>query len=332
MLLQGCALGNRAAPFHLQLARGETLALLGAGASETLRALPEQAKGLMTRLVDGADRLLADRSVAQNLALGLREGQADAAALVARWLHVLGLSAVSGLPPVSLGVEAQRRIALGRALVGAPDLLLLDDPFCGCDPEERRRLAEALRLLQLHNRMGMVITTRYPPDARAMADRVMVLRDGLLLQQGPSVHVYERPACAYAARALGEVNQLPGHLDEIIDDVALVTLDVGVQVEAMVADAEPGCDCWIAVRPERIAVVAATAEEMGQGSMELGALAARVDNAVHHGDHIRLGLSVGTTRLVIRRPPGPLLTLGAEVAIAWQTQHAHAVRRDGTTT
>lgn len=304
------------------------MALLGTGASEILRELPDQAKGLVTNLVDGADRLTGDRSVSQHLALGVREGQPDAAALVSRWLHVLGLSGVSGLNPLTLGLEAQRRIVLGRALVGAPDLLLLDDPFRGCDPEERRRLAEVLRLLQRHNRMGMVLTTRYAPEARAMADRVLVLRDGLLLQQGPSVYVYERPACAFSARVMGEVNLLTGHLDEVIDDVALVTLGVGARVEAMVADAEPEGDCWVAIRPERIAVVAATAEEMARGDMGFGALAARVDNVVHHGDHIRLGLSVGSTRIAVRRPPGPLPIVGAEVAIAWQTQHAHAVRRD----
>jgi ABC-type Fe3+/spermidine/putrescine transport system ATPase subunit len=185
-------------------------------------------------------------------------------------------------------------------------------------------LGEALRLLQQHNGMGMILATRYAPDARAMADRIMVLRDGQLVQEGDSVTLYEQPSCAYAARALGEVNLIPGHTYGEVDGLALVIVETGAHVEAMLADAQLGQPCWVTVRPERLAVAAMSADEMGEG-----AVAARVISLVHHGDHVRLVLSVGTTRIVARRPPGPAPTVGAEVCIAWQAQNACAVQREG---
>jgi ABC-type Fe3+/spermidine/putrescine transport system ATPase subunit len=321
-LLQGCAVGG----VCIDLARAETLALLGSGQSALLRTVAQHLttnSGLTVSFVDGAEALPSDRTVAQNLALGLPPEHPDAEAIVNRWLHVLGLSGVSPLAPSALGLEAQRRIALGRALAGSPDVLLLDDPFRGCDPDERRRLGEALRLLQRHNGMAMILATRHAPDARGIADRVMVLCAGLLRQEGETIAVYERPANAFAARALGEVNFLPGVLDAVEDDVALVTLATGVRVEGLLADATIGAACLIAVRPERIAVAAVAADEMGEG-----AVPARVETCAHYGDHLRLGLSIGAARIVVRRPPGPPPQIGAEVSIAWQMTHAHAVGVD----
>jgi ABC-type Fe3+/spermidine/putrescine transport system ATPase subunit len=339
MLLQDCALGNPDSPLRFDLARGETLALLGIGPSAVLRALVQPLKtslGLTVSVVNGAEPIAGDLTVAQNLALGLPHpdpkgsdgGGPDARAIVVHWLHMLGLSGVSTLASGSLGIEAQRRIALARGLVGGPDVMVLDDPFRGCDPDERRRLGEALRLLQLHNRMGIILATRYPADARGIADRVMVLRDGRLVQQGDIIVVYERPASFFAARALGEVNFLPGFLHAVEDDVAQVTLAGGapsdtIQLETMAGDAQIGQPCFIAIRPERVALADVAPEEMGQG-----AVPARVESRAHHGDHIRIGLAVGQARIVVRRPPGPMPKLGAQVAIAWQAPHAYAVAPD----
>jgi len=299
---------------RVELAEGETLALLGAagaGKSALLRALSGER---VTRL----EPLRPDLTLGQNMALGA-SGPA-ASARVAYWLHALGLTGVAGMCPPGLGADALCRARLGRALVGDPLVLLLDEPFRGCEPDQRRRLGEALRRLQVRSGLGIVLATGYPPEARALADRVLVLRDGAMVQEGETVAVYERPAGAYAARCLGEVNLLPGRVDMIEDDTAFVSLANGARVEAMVADAGPG-PCVIALRPERIALADMAPEELGAG-----AVAAQVEARVHHGDHIRLVLQVLGSRVVVRRPPGPSPAPGRTVSIAWQAVDAHACR------
>jgi ABC-type Fe3+/spermidine/putrescine transport system ATPase subunit len=327
MLLKTCEVGTQFGRLQVDLAPGETVALLGeagSGKTATLNALasaigPGCPPPDSVALVTEQDGLRGDRSVAENLALGLPPGQRDAANRIAHWLHVLGLAGVAWQLPTQLGPDAARRIALGRALVREPQLLLLDEPFRGFEPDQRCRLGEALRRLQRSHGFGMVLATRQARDARAIADRVIVLRAGRMVQQGPTVTVYERPSCAYAARALGEVSFLPGHVDSIEDDVAMVTTMDGRLVEAMVADAQTGQSCWIALRPERVALAAVAPEEMGDG-----AIAARVESRVHHGDHVRLVVKAAGADIIIRRPPGPEPGAGTDVSIAWQTSHAWA--------
>jgi ABC-type Fe3+/spermidine/putrescine transport system ATPase subunit len=323
-LLQQLELSSVSTPLRLDLVSGETLALVGTDTARILRAASRMTHmsedtTLRVALFDANAALSPSGStVEQNVFLGLPANHQNASAIVAHWLHVFGLSAVCTLAPASLGIEAQRRIGLARALVSAPHVLLLIDPFRGCDPDERRRLGEALRRLQSQSGMGIVLAGQHPTDARALADRVLVLRAGRLIQEGETVSVYERPNSAFAACALGEVNLLPGTFDRVEDDTALVTLADGTQVEAIVADAVLG-PCVIAIRPERIAVASVDKDDMGEG-----AVAARVVSRVHYGDHIRLTLIAGGAPVVVRRPPGKLLAVGSEVSIAWQTPHAYA--------
>ncbi len=146
--------------------------------------------------------------------------------------------------------------------------------------------------------------------------------------------LYDEPADAVVAALTGPVNVLPGEVQAgeaqaLGEDGLLVRLDAGALVEAKAGDAarygfRPGGRCVVCVRPERLAVAAVPAEQMGEG-----ALAARVDWVASHGDHLRLGLRAGDASIVASRPAGTSprgIAAGRTVSVAWQAHHATAFR------
>jgi ABC-type Fe3+/spermidine/putrescine transport system ATPase subunit len=158
--------------------------------------------------------------------------------------------------------------------------------------------------------------------ARALADRIAVLRDGTIVQAGTPRALYDHPADLLVAACLGEINRLPGTLRAVEDGIAEVALDAGPVVEAAIGDvAEPGSRCEILIRPERVALAAASAAELGAGAIPAVIRAIR-----DHGDHVVVTVAVGGSRLVVRRPSAAGLAIGRNVAIAWQAPHASACR------
>jgi ABC-type Fe3+/spermidine/putrescine transport system ATPase subunit len=223
------------------------------------------------------------------------------------------------------------RAALARALVGRPRLVLLDEPFRGLDAPTRDAVLADLWPALSASGAAVVLATRDPALALAFGGTVAVLEAGSLLQAGAMQAVYDAPRSARVALLLGEANCLPGRIEAVEDDVALVRLDCGVEVEADAAGMAAGRRCLVFVRPGRIAVAAGSAAEMGEGARPATVLA-----LAWQGDHVRLTLDLGSAsapggRLVVTRPAGvPLAGLapGREAAVAWQTRHARALPED----
>ena len=112
----------------------------------------------------------------------------------------------------------------------------------------------------------MIHVTHDQAEAFALSDRIAVMAAGAVRQLGTPRQLYDDPASAFVARFLGESNRLDGTVDAIEDDLAVVHLDCGPVVEARAGDVEAGDACVVSVRPERIAVAAVDAEEMGEGA------------------------------------------------------------------
>ena len=271
-------------------------------------------------------------TVAGNTAFPLRMRRfqrAEREARVARTLELVRLQGLEDRLPSQLSGGQQQRVALARALVFAPRLVLLDEPLGALDRQLREEMQFEIR--QLHKRLGVTIlyVTHDQAEAVALSDRIAILAAGTLRQVGTPQALYDEPESEFVARFLGQNNRLPGRVDAVEDEWAIVRLDCGATVEAQVADAEPGRACVVSVRPERIAVAAVSAAEMGEG-----ALPAIVREVIFQGDHIRLRLEVGLpgappAAVTVKRPAGvPLSGLepGQPAAIAWQPHHARAFR------
>jgi molybdate transport system ATP-binding protein len=222
--------------FHLDVpldvAEGEVVALLGpngAGKSTVLRALA----GLVA-LSDGTidlagtqlsrpgftepperrrvavvfqDYLLFPHlSAVENVAFGPRSTgtpRAEARALAARWLERMGLADVAGRKPGRLSGGQAQRVALARALVTRPRLLLLDEPLAALDARTRLEVRADLRRHLRDFPGATVVVTHDPLDAMALADRIVVIEQGRVVQAGDPDEIVRRPRTDYVARLAG---------------------------------------------------------------------------------------------------------------------------------
>jgi ABC-type Fe3+/spermidine/putrescine transport system ATPase subunit len=333
----------------LEIAAGECVALLGpagTGKSAALRILagqdkadagtatlrgeplfriPPDRRGITLLLPPAA--LFRNRTVQENVAQPLAARRVPAAeqlGRIGRVLTLLGLDGYEGRKPPQLPPLLQFRVCLARAVVAEPSLLLLDDPLDGLDPSMRHRLG--LEMRGLFRRLGMTVllATREAPEAMVLADRIIVLEGGAVVQAATPQTLYDAPASAFVASLVGENNRLPGTVLALEDDMARIKLDCGPEVEARMADAGgPGSRCVVAVRQEKVAVAAMSAEEMGEG-----AVSAALRDLVFLGDHVRLLLEIGDGgMLVARRPPGARIPrIGGPASVAWDGNAAFAYR------
>ncbi|MFB7742194.1 ABC transporter ATP-binding protein [Streptomyces sp. NPDC001571] len=228
--------GQRAAldAVDLEVADHETVCVLGpsgSGKSTLLRVvagLQPLAAGRV--LLGGADQagvpvhkrglglmfqdhqLFPQRDVAGNVAFGLRmrgASRAEQAARVGELLDLVGLPGAERRAVAALSGGEQQRVALARALAPSPRLLMLDEPLGQLDRTLRERLVVELRSLFAQLGTTVLAVTHDQGEAFALADRVVVMRDGRIAQTGTPLEVWQRPASEFVARFLGFENVVP---------------------------------------------------------------------------------------------------------------------------
>jgi len=155
--------------------------------------------------------LFPNLTVAQNVAYGLvnrGKARAQTAARVAELLALVGLPGADQKYPSQMSGGQQQRVALARALATSPSLLLLDEPLSALDAKVRERLRGEIRQLQRRLGVTTIMVTHDQEEALSMADRVVVMNDGVIEQVGSARDVYERPASPFVADFLGKANVL----------------------------------------------------------------------------------------------------------------------------
>ncbi len=164
--------------------------------------------------------LFRHMTVASNIAFGLkarpaaqRPKRAEIDARVEKLLSLIQLEGLGKRYPAQLSGGQQQRVALARALAIEPRMLLLDEPFGALDAKVRKELRHWLR--RVHNETGVttVFVTHDQEEAMDLADRVVVLREGLIEQVGTPEALDEHPASAFVFDFLGDANRLPCRLD-----------------------------------------------------------------------------------------------------------------------
>jgi molybdate transport system ATP-binding protein len=145
-------------------------------------------------------------TVLENVAFGLRsrgKPPLDATAIAQRWLERVGLRAEAQRKPASLSGGQAQRVALARALATDPVLLLLDEPMAALDASTRVELRRDLRRHLESFRGVRLLVTHDPVEAMAMADRLVILEQGRVLQSGTPAEVTQRPRSRYVADLVG---------------------------------------------------------------------------------------------------------------------------------
>ncbi len=247
-------------------------------------------------------------SVARNVAFGLEMRglkRAECQARVAEMLDLVKLTPFAARLPRQLSGGQQQRVAIARALAIHPKLLLLDEPLSNLDAELRQGVAREIRLLQQDRRLTTIMVTHDQHEAMAMADRLVVMRDGRVQQVGAQEDLYERPATPFVARFIGNSNILSGR-----HDGAVFRTEAGTAVALAGRYGSTGA-ATLALRPERIALA-----ETGQvrGTVLLSSyMGATVEHVV--------SLDAQTQLLVRGASSGPgatpRLAAGATVSLTW---------------
>lgn len=156
--------------------------------------------------------LFPNMTAAQNIAYGLENRKWNKAAIkekVQEVLALVNLSHAADKYPAQCSGGQQQRIALARALAMSPKILLLDEPLSALDANVREKLRYEIR--QLHDRLGMttIMVTHDQDEALTMADRIVVMNEGSILQAGTPQVIYEQPCSPFVAHFIGTMNFIP---------------------------------------------------------------------------------------------------------------------------
>ncbi len=157
--------------------------------------------------------LFPHMSVAENVAYGLQQRRTPKAEIrerVAEALELVQMRGFADRKPTQLSGGQQQRIALARALVNRPSVLLLDEPLGALDRQLREEMQLELKLLQSRLGITFVFVTHDQGEALSMSDRIAIMRDGRIEQLADADTVYARPASAYVAAFVGQQNFFRG--------------------------------------------------------------------------------------------------------------------------
>jgi putative spermidine/putrescine transport system ATP-binding protein len=164
-------------------------------------------------------------------------------------LELVGLTGLSDRLPAHLSGGQQQRVALARALVFGPRALLLDEPLSALDAGTRVAMREEIRRIQRAQNIATLLITHDQDEALSLADRVVLMNEGRIVQSGSPHEIYDRPADAFVAGFVGRANLL----DARVIDAQTIDTAIGRLLTPAHGRAA-GSAVHVLVRPERIEV------------------------------------------------------------------------------
>ena len=199
-------------------------------------------------------------NVFDNIAFGLRRrGVKDVKAQVDRMLDVVELQGYGVRKPAQLSGGQQQRIALARALINTPQVLLLDEPLGALDLKLRRQMQLELKRIQTDVGLTFVHVTHDQEEAMTMADTIAVMNNGKIEQLGSPVELYENPSTVFVANFLGQSNLVEAQ----IVGTQGADLLIDAQGRKLTMPASRNCatgeSLYVGVRPEKVRLVPAGA-------------------------------------------------------------------------
>jgi iron(III) transport system ATP-binding protein len=180
--------------------------------------------------------------------------RADVARRVDETLELVRLGGLGARPATDLSGGQQQRLALARALVRRPRLLLLDEPLSGLDQQLRQEVRDELRSIQRELGLTALYVTHDQVEALAVSDRIAVMREGRLEQAGVPEEVYGRPATSFVARFVGAANLLAGTVLGRENGAVVVRTAHGTLHVRADRPFAPGTDVSVVARPENVRV------------------------------------------------------------------------------
>jgi len=206
--------------------------------------------------------LFPHKTIGENIAFGLKYrgvSKGDASKKVKEALDIVRLPGVEDRFPTQLSGGQQQRIAIARAIVIEPDVLLLDEPLSALDANLREEMRVELKAIQERIGVTSIFVTHDQSEALAMSDKIIVMSAGRVEQIGSPEHVYNRPASEFVTSFLGNSNILDGKIATITDGVAKVDVAGLGPVMAMIEpedhrSLQTGTAVKLSVKAEKLAL------------------------------------------------------------------------------
>jgi molybdate transport system ATP-binding protein len=285
--------------------------------------LPPEQRRLAVVMQDAL--LFPNRSVRGNLVYAPGAAARLEAPEGRRILEVLRLAPLLGRGVAHLSGGERQRVALGRALLAAPDLLLLDEPTSALDAELARDVLALLLQIKRELAVPMVFVTHRAAELLALADDCVVLDSGRLVSQGAPIDVLQRPRALGVASLLGVDNLLRlrvlGHDEK--GGVTLLELAPGVALAAPLLSAEPGSLVTVGFYADEVLLCL----ERPAGLSARNAIAGVVMRVTNIGHEVLVDLTVGKETLLARVTPAAARELalapGASVVAVLKTASVH---------
>ena len=248
---------------------------------------------------------------------GRRLPKAEIEERVTRMLRVVGIESLRDEYPANVSGGQQQRVALARCLVMDPKVILFDEPLSNVDAKVREELR--VELLAMHKRLGFagVYVTHDQEEAMIIADRIVVMDQGKVIQIDTPEQVYRRPRSRFVANFIGIANMWEGKIK--IDARPAPTATVATKIGDMIVSGEnvpdglvsDGDDVIVMARPEGLSVAAERPGDPRDATVMLGVLRAEM----FRGSHRELLVDVGSHTLRVRNTQSGTLVEGSAVFV-----------------
>jgi ABC-type Fe3+/spermidine/putrescine transport system ATPase subunit len=280
-------------------------------AGRDVTAVPPERRGV--GVVFQSYALFPHLAVRDNIAFGLTTGRRrlprhEVAPRVRELAALCGLTPVLDRRPGELSGGERQRVALARALAPRPALLLLDEPLSALDAALRRQLRAELAALLRRLGTTVLYVTHDQEEAMMLADRLVVLERGQVVQAGPPLDLYRHPSHRFVASFLGEANLLPVAPSRAASEQGTLRC-LAELLAATVSVPAPEVGGWLLIRPEDL-----VADERGTPALVLEA------RGVGAFDQVELQLADGT-KLRAHLPAGTAPAPGSTLRVAARRAH-----------
>ncbi|MGE0503621.1 MAG: ABC transporter ATP-binding protein [Rhizobiaceae bacterium] len=256
--------------------------------------------------------------VAQNIGYGMRikgVAKAEITRRVGEILEVVQMNGFEQRFPHQLSGGQQQRIALARALVNRPSVLLLDEPLGALDLQVRKKMQIELKKIQREVGITFVYVTHDQEEALTLSDRIVVMNRARIEQIGTARDVYEAPSSPFVLNFVGSSNWFTGRASRKRDGIASVEIAPGLAVAAR-SLSDPGPSGGIGIRPENISLAA---KEGGDNSFE-----GRVVDTIFQGAHALTEVELAPDVVLTLMTPASaeIPSRGQSVWVSWAAEDA----------
>ena len=266
-------------------------------------------------------------SVYDNMAFGLKLRKTPKNEIerrVQQAATILGIEMLLDRKPKQLSGGQRQRVALGRAIVREPAVFLLDEPLSNLDA--KLRVQTRAELIRLHHRLGttFIYVTHDQVEAMTMADRIVVLKDGLLQQVETPQRLYDYPANIFVAGFIGSPSMnffdatLTGSGDDLAIDAGAVRIKMTDKIKARLVDGKAGDKVILGIRPEDI-----SDPQFVPAGVNFSGVESTVDVTELMGNEIILYMMAGDQSYVARVDPRCQCKVGATITMAFDIDNVH---------